>query len=242
MAQIDQNKIQEAKRVVKSKIKEWYSNIRKLKLEDLEPNIFLAAALGITNAKDFVEFYARQHIERSIVTSFGFLIEEVAAIIGKNVEKRRKGEKLKGWNLKTIKDGEEYYIEVKSGPHSCNKDMLQSISKEQEKIRKAKPDAKICLGLLYGRKEEVFGTIRIYYRGDEVFVGKEFWEFISEDPEAYKKVLKLIIEAHEEVLQESLEKKTLLQVINEKVDELAKEWRKKYGDKLDYNEMLKKFF
>ena len=242
MTKIEQEKIKEAKQVVKNKIREWYKNIRELKLEDLEPNIFLAAALGISNAKDFVEFYARQHIERSIVTSFGFLIEEVASIIGTNIEKRKKGEELKGWNIKTVKDGKEYYIEIKSGPHSCNKDMLQSISKEQEMIREAKPDAIICLGLLYGRKEEVFGTIQTYYRGDKVFVGKEFWEFISEDPEAYKKVLKLIIEAYEEVLQESLEKKTLLQVINEKIDELTKEWCEKYGDKLDYNEMLKRFF
>lgn len=247
MAQIDQSKIQEAKRVVKEKIKEWYKNIRELRLEDLEPNIFLAGAIGIDKARDFIAFYVMQHVERSIVTSFGYLIEKVAKIIGPYVElckktDRPKNEPDKGWNLKVVKNGKEYYFEVKSGPHSCNRNMLTSINEEQENIKQEKPKAIVGLGIFYGKEEEVFSTIKQYYKGEITLVGKKFWEFISDDPDAYKKVLKLMIEAHNEVLQESLDKKTLLELMEEKINELTKEWCKKYGDKLDYNEMLKRFF
>jgi len=242
MAEIEQEKIEKAKKIVKKKIREWYKKVRSLKFDDLEPNIFLAGALGITNARDFIEFCVRQHIERSIVTSFGFLIEEVASIIGVDtVRKKKKEGKKEGWDLKVIRD-HTYYIEVKSGPISCNKDMVQKISKDQKQLKEEDPDAKVCLGLLYGKRDDVFGIIEQYYQGDMILVGKEFWEFISGDPDAYKKVLNLIVEASKEVLEESLDKKPLLELIEEKIDELTEEWVKKYGDKLDYNEIIKKFF
>lgn len=155
MAPIDQSKIQEAKRIVKEKIKEWYENIRCLNLEDIEPNIFLAGALGITDPKEFIGFYVRQHVERSIVTSFGFLIEKVASIIGDNVKLIRRT----GKDLEITRNGQTYYIEVKSGPISCNKDMIENISKKQLEI-KQEENVIVCLGLLYGKKENVFGIIK----------------------------------------------------------------------------------
>jgi uncharacterized protein YecA (UPF0149 family) len=50
------------------------------------------------------------------------------------------------------------------------------------------------------------------------------------------------MDAAEEAVRESLEQKTLLEVMEEKIDELVKEWCQKYGEKLNYKDLLEKFF
>jgi len=226
-----EEKTEQIKEIIKEKIREWYDKVENLKLEDLEPNIFLAQALNLKNAREFIDFYVNQHVQRSLVTSFGFLIEKICAVIGN-------AEKVKGIKGADIRKN-NHYIQVKSGPISCNRDMAEKISQDQREIKENNPNAITCLGLTYGKKEDVFGIISSYYEGDKILVGKEFWEFLSGDPEAYKKVLRAFKEASEDVLNEK--GKTIIELRKEKTEELTKEWIKKYGDKIELNALLKFF-
>lgn len=54
--------------------------IENIKLETLNVNPILAGALNLDNEKDLIRYYAYQAISRSIVTSVGFLVQDLFAL------------------------------------------------------------------------------------------------------------------------------------------------------------------
>lgn len=245
---MDDKTLESVKALVKEKLHDWYEKIESVELEDLRINIFLASMMGMGKSEGLVRWYFRENIERKIVTSFGFLIENIARTVSGSESWAGQGA-----DIVLKKDGEKFYIEVKSGTASSNVKMMRNTSKAQSELKEeVGEDITTALGLTYGKKEKVFGTMTEYYKGDKMLVGQEFWEFLTGDGSAHKEVLNAIREAREEVkeeraAQESLVgegkgSETLNQLIQRKEDELLKEWEDKYGEELTYKDILKRLF
>lgn len=240
--------LENVRTLVKEKLHDWYEEIESVELEDLRINIFLASMMGMEKSEDLVRWYFRENIERKIVTSFGFLIEKIAQTVCD-----AKSWTGQGADIVLEKDGEKYYIEVKSGTASSNVKMMRNTSKVQSDLKEeVGKDITTALGLTYGKKEKVFGTMTGYYKGDKMLVGQEFWEFLTGDESAHEGVLNAIREAREEAKKERAaqvslteggqESETLNQLIQRKEEELIKEWEEEYGEELTYKDVLNRLF
>lgn len=87
----------EIKEKAKEYIRRYFKKVRNLELGDLRINIFLALTLGISNARQLIDWYVHQSIERSVVTSFGNLFEWLAL-------------EVSGGEKETASKNEKYYV------------------------------------------------------------------------------------------------------------------------------------
>ncbi len=225
--------------VTEEKIRQWEDTILSLDIDDLNVNIFLATMMDITDARGLVEFYAKQRIERSIVTSFGYLIQEIATIVGGDRVEKTSGNA----DIIHTRDGVDIYIEIKSGTASSNKKMMREMSRQHADVKEDDPDAVTALGLTYGKDEDVSSIMRGYYDGDEILVGKDFWEYLSDDPEAYVDVIEAITKARENVKNGRRgENYSLQELMERQFDTLVDDWRAEYSEEIDYRNIVQEYF
>lgn len=65
-------------------IKRQIINIEDLKLETITPNPFLIRSMNITKVGELIEFIVQSRITRSIVTSFGYVFEDILVALSYN--------------------------------------------------------------------------------------------------------------------------------------------------------------
>jgi hypothetical protein len=240
---MEEHKQHEVEDLMRDKMNDWKDKVEGIELEDLRLNIFLAAAMDMDEPEELIEWGVHQHLERSIVTSFGFLIEKMALVVSGGEE--HDGE---GGDIVMEKDGKKHYIEIKSGTASSNVKMMRNTSNAQAKIKDDNGNEEVVtvLGLTYGKPEEVFSTMDEYYQGDKLLVGQEFWEFLSGDEDAHRDLVEAIVNARNEAFQqENLEDdspSSLQEAMEQKIDDLSEEWREENGDELTYGTLTDKFF
>lgn len=97
--------------------------IENLDLETLNVNPILAGALNLDNETDLIRYYAYQAISRSVVTSVGFLVQNLILYSSENVHEGKEdelGEQTK-WDVVVEKiDEVKAYLEIKSGTNDIN--------------------------------------------------------------------------------------------------------------------------
>lgn len=210
-------------------LKNVFKNLRNLKLDDLTPNPLLMKLVGkaaeLNSANKLVEYMLNARIERSTSTGFGMMIQRIATAF---CEKTGVG----GADISIVKNNElgvpvRWYIQMKSGPNTVNKDICIQISSElQSAIRRA-PGSAGMLGITYGKADRVSGITQKYLSFD-FEAGRDFWEFISNDPKCYKKLWYLTIS-----IAENFEDRgglTLRELIEMKREELTEQFLFKYGE------------
>ncbi len=103
--------------------------IENLQLETLNVNPILSGALNLNNEQDLIRYYTYQAISRSIVTSVGFLVEDLLLYASDSIvggKRDEHGEETK-WDLVVERLGEvKAYLEIKSGPNDLDKAHLNS--------------------------------------------------------------------------------------------------------------------
>ena len=207
-------------------------------------NPYLVNALDLRSVDNCIEYVLIQSIGRSLVTSFGTVLEKFIAII---LGGKRMGEFDRACNSRTRnkpwycwwdviidqaveEDGKEYkgiLLSVKSGPADMNKDQVfQFCDYAQIAEENGYRPYEI---LVYGKKASGVITSNLEVRGfspDKYLkVGKEIFEEFFDDPNYYKRALTLFSKAGLE--------RDLFQLIDEKKTQLAKELNEMYGDGLD---------
>ncbi len=205
-------------------------NLERLQLADLKFNVVAlrttATMLEFDTAESLLRYRLAQHLERGSVTAMGTVLQGVA----KEISGSASG--VAGADIELLKDGRRYYIQVKSGPDTANKDIAQNIGTLLNSAR-ARDPASICvLGVCYARPEQISNIAKgeLQARGVVLKVGQEFWEFISGDPNCLGEVLELAGEAAESrVAGES----TFAERVENKVEALTTEFRRRYGSALD---------
>jgi hypothetical protein len=125
--------------------------IENMQLETLNVNPILSGALNLNNEEDLIRYYTYQAISRSIVTSAGFLVEDLLlyasdSIVGGKHDEH--GEETK-WDLVVERLGEvKAYLEIKSGPNDLDKAQIHHYHKafgnySGAKLAKRESDLKI---------------------------------------------------------------------------------------------------
>lgn len=219
----------EIKAILTKFLKNVFKNLKSLTLDDLTPNPLLMKLVGevaeLHNPSEIVEYLISARIERSTSTGFGNTIQKIATAFGNTTG-------VEGADIEIVRDVNgngvpvKWHIQLKSGPSTVNKDIcLQTTRELQSAVRRA-PGSAGLLGITYGKAEKV-SSITHKYLAFDFKAGREFWEFISGDPDCYKKLWQITIEVAENYTDRS--GKTLKQLIEEKREQLTKEFEEKYG-------------
>ena len=190
-------------------------------VEEAAINPFLVKALGINDFDSLARFYVYQRVGRSLVTSFGTTIEKmIKALCG--------GQKGDWWDVVTVIDGVRYYMSIKSGPRDMDKDQVQHFALRARELLAREPEARPIIAMGYGK--EPLGPIVPTLRDEgldpaqHTLTGKELYERITGNSEFHRILLDLI----SEVSQEVLGGRRIIELIEEKVREIAEEFKNRY--------------
>jgi len=205
--------------------------IRHLKIDDLNINPFLirilAKEMGIEDADSIVRWLVMQRSMTGANTSFGFCLQEIAKLF-------TEGTGVEGADIQKTKQGRHYHIQVKSGPSTMDKDAVQHMSQLLVSVQRRNRGSVALLGMCYGTREQVMSTVKKYSDVDWL-VGREFWEFVSDEPGCIDEIYDLAREVGETFRDPQGE--TLSEILDGKTKELRDEFIKRYGK--DGDEMWK---
>ena len=185
-------------------------------------NPILAKALGLRDFDSLAKFYVYQRVGRSLVTSFGMRMEDLVKLV---VD----GEKGEWWDVVKDTGGANYYMSVKSGPRDMNKDQTVEFSRRARRVMEEDPKAHPFIAMGYGKKAWPVITDTLGKEGLDpkrhAYVGKDLYAILSGDKEYYLKLLDLAMSAKSEASQG----KTVLQMIDEKAEEIGADFARRYG-------------
>jgi len=196
-----------------------FDALESIDVEKVDFNPFLLRALGLETPKEIAEFMISQRIERSVVTSYGSRIQKVATSLAE------RGTGVEGADICKEKDGSRYYIQMKSGPNTVNKDISSEISKLLLSAARRNRGSVPLIGMTYGKKDRVSNILQKYSKVDWI-IGREFWEFISEDPDCAWKIFKIVGELADSSLGRG---ESYRKLYKQKVGGLTQQIEKKYG-------------
>lgn len=206
-------------------IRTQIKNLRNTTLEKLNPNPFLITVLNLNNVDKMIEFLVFQRAARSIVTSFGFCLERLLIASGSE-------QMTKGFDIFKIINGITHYIQVKSGTSDMDKDQ---ITYWKDKIIEVERNgSKGYIGMPYGKKDKNAITINLmksYLPNWEArtLIGKELWDFISEEDNFHEKVIESLKLSAFEILNHH----TIINEITSTIKRVNNEYRQKFGDSID---------
>jgi hypothetical protein len=141
--------------------------------KDFTPNPFLSACLGL-NRKDEKRFFLTQRVQRSIVTSFGSVLESVAKALDHKT-------KIEDVDFMFEKGGVRHYVQFKSGPEGFTGPALSKTKETFKRLKKSEPTCCTVIAFGYGARQSlspVWGK-SIASAADKVLVGEEFWDYFS---------------------------------------------------------------
>lgn len=205
-----------------------HNALKKLSINNLNFNPFLLRVLNLDSPKKIAEFMINERLERSVVTSFGSRIQKVAKLVG------GKGTGVEGGDILVEKEGKRYYVQMKAGPNTPNKDLVSMINQLLRSATRRNAGSIALLGMTYGTREQVSGIIKGYSHIDWK-IGREFWEFIGEKGLAHE-IYEIIAEINKEYKQDGM---TFNELYEEKLKELENTIKEQYGES---ESMWKKLF
>lgn len=199
--------------------KSRHKALKKINIDRLNLNPFLLRILNLDSPRKIAEFMINERIERSVVTSYGNRIQKIAKLIG------GKGTGVEGGDIFIEKDGRRYYIQMKAGPNTPNKDLVNMINSLLRSATRRNSGSIALLGMTYGKKDNVSSIIRRYSQIDWK-IGREFWEFIGEQGIS-EEIYKLIDEINKEYKENGM---TFEELYDQKLDLLENEIKTRYGE------------
>ena len=216
--------------LIKDFVKNSISELQNTMIDGLSINPFLIKAFGFTDHKEVITFYFYQKITRSIVTSWGFTIEHLLLCSG------AKKSNLSGFDMKVFRNNLNYHFQIKSSP-VMSVEQVRALNTHFKNVED-KVNNLLFLGISYGNKSKINDQIKtnLIHYPDSVMIGKELWDFISEETGYYEKILRWIDElANNEPMKFSIE-------LEKKRMQLIEEWETHYSTgKESINEVLKRF-
>jgi len=203
------------------------NNLKNLELDSIDINPFLVKALGFKSSKEIISFNVYQAVTRSIVTSWGMMVENFLIYAGseKNKEKFTSKEGSNPDLKKKTKNGIEYF-QIKSGPNTMNVSMVNSLNDVFTILNNK--NLTFYLGMTYGTRKNISPQIKSNLNDfdNTTLIGKELWDHISEEENYHKKVIKAMTTA-----TNGMSEKNFIVMINDKIMEIDSQWKKKFGTK-----------
>ncbi len=207
-------------------VKNGMKNIKELTAEKMireaSINPFLVKALGITDFDSLARFYVYQRIGRSLVTSFGMTVmEQFVKTLGG-------GKRGQWWDIKIPREGKTLHISVKSGPRDMDKDQVVHFSREARTLISKDPNAVPLIAMCYGK--EPLGPIASTLRNEgfdpdeTTLTGKELYKTLTGQTDYHTKLMELT----GKVALKTLQQKKFIDTIENKVKEIADNFKGKY--------------
>lgn len=200
------------------------AKIETLELDELLPNPFLIRALHLTSPEQVIRITVWAAITRSIVTSWGLEVQTILALGGDSVEPISSG-----WDLSVADNSMQHLIQLKSGPHSMNKDMVNTWCAKIEDVCKSE-NKRGYIGFTYGNTGLNTATLAFLRTGlpdwqTQLLVGRALWEFVCDDADYPDTVLSLLQKgAHQVMGAESM-----YDILNERIEHIKGDFERKYG-------------
>lgn len=197
--------------------------IERITLWDLKINIFLIAMkhqLNIKTSADLAKWLIQQRIERGLVTGFGKTLQ--------NIAKEFSNEKpLPGMTMRLIRNGTVYNFIIKSGPdHSVP--VTAEIELRLLETQKSEPGSESIFGICYGNKEHLGNIVKSKLKNVKILIGKEFWEFISNDPNCEQNIIDIAEDIG--VNYHNKDGHSLASITEIKIKSITKELERMYTD------------
>ena len=137
---------------------------------------------------------------------------------------------VEGADILKSKSGKRYYIQVKSGPNTIPKDLGVRIAQLLRSAQRRNRGSVALYGMCYGSKARVSNIVKKYVREDggvDWICGKEFWEFISDDPHCCREIYDIAAEVGRTFRDE--DGLSLSDIVRIKIEELTQEFESIYG-------------
>lgn len=221
---LDQNKRNQIKQILEKFLLNRMRTIRSLKIEDLNINPFLLRILvremGFDNSEAIIRWLVVQRSMTGVNTSMGFCLQAIAGLFSE-------GTGVEGADLQKTKAGSHYYIQVKSGPSTMDKDAVRHMSQLLTSVQRRNRGSVALLGMCYGTREQVLSTVKKYSDVDWL-IGQEFWEFISGDPDCIEEIYEIAGDVGGSFRDKRGQ--TLSELIEAKIAELQMQFEGLYGN------------
>ncbi len=224
---LDDEKRRQIEQIFRRFLLNRVKTVRRLKLGDLDINPFLirilSHELGLDNSGAIVRWLVGQRLERGTVTSFGIALQDSARVFSE-------GTGFEGADILKTKEGRHHHIQVKSGPNTIPKDLGVRIAQLLRSAQRRNRGSLALYGMCYGSKARVSSIVKKYVQregGVDWISGREFWEFISDDPQCMEEIYE--IAAHIGRTFKDPKGQSLCEVIEAKIEQLTKEFEKIYG-------------
>lgn len=205
------------------------TNLEALTLSHLKFNVLLtrvtATMLELETPESLLRARLAQHLERGSVTAFGTTLQSIA----KDIAGEATG--VAGADIMLTREGRHYYIQVKSGPDTANRDIAQNISTLLNAARARDPEAICLFGVCYARPDQISPIVlsQLQQRGVGLQVGRAFWEFISGDANCLVEILDIASSVADESGPGEL---SFSDRVERKLKELTREFHSRYGETL----------
>jgi len=224
---LDIEKHEQIKEIFRKFLLNRVKTVRRLKLTDLDINPFLirilSHELGLDNSEAIVRWLISQRLERGTVTSFGIALQDAAKVFSE-------GTGVEGADILKTKKGRHHHIQVKSGPNTIPKDLGVRIAQLLRSAQRRNRGSLALYGMCYGSRGRVSSIVRKYVQeegGVDWISGKEFWEFISDDPQCLEEIYEIAADIGRTF--KDPKGQSLSEVIEAKIKELTKGFEKTYG-------------
>ena len=189
------------KSIVKSKIRKHIRNYLKKQVEkfsqkqNFEGQIvnpfwlaLIKSQLDVETKQKLARFLIFYGKTKGMTGSFGLKLQEIAGEFSHEAPKN-------GFHLRIKKGQKIYNVIVVSGPQHNTSNVAKYLSK-METSKKDFPGEIPVFGICYGNKDTLklsfSNNLRIALRNEKIYIGKDFWQFISGDKNCRDKVLELI--------------------------------------------------
>lgn len=157
-------------------------------------NPYLYRAKGISSAGQIVDGILAAYVSSSEETVFGNVFFEPIAIVVSGGQKAV----TEGVDITVDKNNTIYSIAVKSGTSVFNADSRkrqeQNFQSAQKRAQQAHKAFLPVVGYGYGKKKVKVGNEKFY----KELAGKDFWEWLTGDPEFYTKIIRMMGERPDE--------------------------------------------
>lgn len=200
-------------------------SIEKLSIWDFELNPFLVACIKhqmeIETPEELSEWLVKQRIERGLVTGFGNTLQKIAKEFSKE-------KPYPGLTMKLKKNGKTYNLMIKSGPNPYPMQPAIDMQRILLESKKEDPHSIPIFCMCYGNEGAISGIITKYLSEVKHLIGKDFWAFISGDPDCEQKILEIAREVG--INFRDKEGNTLDQITVKKIKYIEAELKKLYGN------------